>query len=64
MDLLAFGLQSFSVTVNTAQKTCKQHSAIADLHTLQFTVAHTLGFSVSTSRCLVPELNTGIVTSP
>jgi hypothetical protein len=29
-----------------------QYSAITDLHTFQFTVAHTLGFSVSTSRLL------------
>jgi hypothetical protein len=29
----------------------KPHSAIADLHTFQFTTAHAVGFSVSTSRC-------------
>jgi hypothetical protein len=33
-----------------------QYSAIADLHTFQFTVAHTLGFSVSTSRLLATDL--------
>jgi hypothetical protein len=34
----------------------KQYSDIADLHTLQFTVAHALGFSVSTSRLLATDL--------
>jgi hypothetical protein len=33
-----------------------QYSATADLHNLQFTVAHALGFSVLTSRLLVTEL--------
>jgi hypothetical protein len=33
-------------------------TAIADLHSLQFTVAHTLGFSVFTSRLLATDLNT------
>jgi hypothetical protein len=32
------------------------HSAIADLHTLQFTVTHALGFSVFTSRVLATDL--------
>jgi hypothetical protein len=36
-----------------------QYSAIADLHTLQFTVAHAIGFSVLTSRILATDLNTG-----
>jgi hypothetical protein len=40
-----------------------QYSAIADLHTSQFTVAHALGFSVSTSRILATNLNTGTITS-
>jgi hypothetical protein len=35
-----------------------QYSAIADLHTFQFTVAHALGFSVSTNRLLAKDLNT------
>jgi hypothetical protein len=39
------------------------YSAIADLHTFQFTVAHTLGFSVSTSRLLATDLNTETSTS-
>jgi hypothetical protein len=34
------------------------YSAVADLHTFQFTAAHALGFSVSTSRCLVADLTT------
>jgi hypothetical protein len=33
-----------------------KYSAIADLHTLQLTVAHALGFSVFTSRILATEL--------
>jgi hypothetical protein len=32
------------------------HSATADLHTLQFTVTHALGFSVFTSRILATDL--------
>jgi hypothetical protein len=35
-----------------------QYSAIADLHNLQFAVAHTLGFSVFTSHLLATDLNT------
>jgi hypothetical protein len=34
----------------------KQYSTIADLHNLQFTVTHALGFSVFISRILVTEL--------
>jgi hypothetical protein len=34
----------------------RQYSAIADLHTLYSTVAHALGFSVSTSRLLATDL--------
>jgi hypothetical protein len=40
-----------------------QYSAIADLQTFQFTVAHALGFSVSTSRLLATDLHTETVTS-
>jgi hypothetical protein len=36
--------------------TYKQYSAIADLHNLQFTVTHALGFRVFASRILVTEL--------
>jgi hypothetical protein len=35
----------------------RQYSAIADLHTFQFTVAHALGFSVSTSHLLATDLH-------
>jgi hypothetical protein len=35
-----------------------QYSAITDLHNLQFTIAHALGFSVFTSRLLATDLNT------
>jgi hypothetical protein len=40
----------------------KPYSAIADLHTFKFTAAHAIGFSVSISRWLVADLNTGIIT--
>jgi hypothetical protein len=35
---------------------CRQYSAIADLHTLQFAVTHALGFSVFTSRIPATDL--------
>jgi hypothetical protein len=35
-----------------------KYSAIADLHYLEFTVAHALGISVFTSRLLATDLNT------
>jgi hypothetical protein len=37
--------------------------AIADLHTFQLSVAHALGFSISTSRILATDLHAGIITS-
>jgi hypothetical protein len=40
-----------------------QYNTLADLHTLQFTVAHTLGLSVPSSRLLVTDLNTETITS-
>jgi hypothetical protein len=43
-----FLLCTISLNYNT-------YSTIADLHTFQFTVVHALGFSVSTSRCLVVD---------
>jgi hypothetical protein len=49
LDLLP--LRSQSVLLN-------KYSAIADLYNLEFTVAHALGFSVSTSRHLATDLNT------
>jgi hypothetical protein len=36
----------------------RQYSAITDLHTLQFTVAHALGFSVFSSRILATDFTT------
>jgi hypothetical protein len=36
------------------------YSAIADIHNLQSTVAHALGFFVFTSRILATDLNTEI----
>jgi hypothetical protein len=46
LDLLALRLQSLLITI----------SAIADLHNLQFTVTHALGFSVLPSRLMIKEL--------
>jgi hypothetical protein len=46
----------FVDTLYTQLATTGNYSAIADLHTLQFTVAHTLGFSVFTSRILATDL--------
>jgi hypothetical protein len=52
------GLESWIdlLTPYTTTRTYKQHSTIAHLCNLQFTVTHTLGFSVFTSRILVTEL--------
>jgi hypothetical protein len=41
----------------------QKYSAIADLHTYQFPVAHTLGFPVFTSRLLATDCNTETNTS-
>jgi hypothetical protein len=49
---------SFTITLNYYS-----YSADADLHNLQFTVAHALGFSVSTSRLLATDLNIETSTS-
>jgi hypothetical protein len=35
----------------------RQYGAVAILHTLQFTITHALGFSVSTSRILATDLS-------
>jgi hypothetical protein len=48
---------------STIKLNYNQCSAIADLHTLQFTAARALGFSVSTSRILATDLNTENITS-
>jgi hypothetical protein len=49
LGLLALWLQSFFIIINTALSLY--------LHNLQFTVVHTLGFSVSTSRLLATDPN-------
>jgi hypothetical protein len=49
------GFISTSVTISLNYNQC---SDIADLHILQFNVAHALGFSVFTSRLLATELST------
>jgi hypothetical protein len=43
-------------TLYTSLGTAGNYIAIADLHTLQFTVTHTLGFSVFTSLILATDL--------
>jgi hypothetical protein len=53
MDLLAL---SYTFTLNYTY--IQQYSAIADLHHLQHTVAHALGFSVYISRLPATALNT------
>jgi hypothetical protein len=53
--LLVLRLQVLLITLN--------YNAIAILHTFQLTVAHALGFSVSTSRLLATDLNTDTSTS-
>jgi hypothetical protein len=40
----------------------RQYNAIDDLHNLQFTAAHALGFPVFTTRVLATDLNTEIIT--
>jgi hypothetical protein len=59
--LLVLRLQSLLITINTT-RTYKPYSATADLHTFQFTLAHLLEFSVSTSHFLAMDLNTETVT--
>jgi hypothetical protein len=55
--LLALRLHTLLITPKY-----RQYSAIADLHTLHFTVAHALGFPVFTSRLLATDLNTETIT--
>jgi hypothetical protein len=55
LDLLAPWLQILLITL--------KYSALAGLHTFQFTVAHALGFQVFTSRLLATDLNTENSTS-
>jgi hypothetical protein len=46
----------FIGTLFTQLGTKGKYSAIADLHTLQFTVTNALGFSVFASRILATDL--------
>jgi hypothetical protein len=47
----------FIDTLHTVIGTTGNYSATADIHTLQFTVTHALGFSVFTSRILATDLS-------
>jgi hypothetical protein len=42
--------------------TRRQYSAVADIHTFQFTIAHTLGFSLSSSHLLAMDFDTQTTT--
>jgi hypothetical protein len=53
----------FIGTSVTSSLNYNYYSATADLHNLQFTVAHALGLSVFISRLLATVLNTEISTS-
>jgi hypothetical protein len=46
----------FIDTLYTPLGNTRNYSAIADLHTLQFTVTQALGYSVFTSRILATDL--------
>jgi hypothetical protein len=54
----------FNDALYTPLGTTGNYSAIADLHTLQFTVTHALLFSVFTSRILATGFNTVIIPVP
>jgi hypothetical protein len=51
----------FIDTVYIQLGTTSNYSAIADLHTLQFTVTHALDFSVFTSRILSTDFHTVLI---
>jgi hypothetical protein len=54
-----FGLDDwiyFTLYIHTV-RVYRQYSAIADLHTFQSTVAHTLGFSIFTNRIPATDLS-------
>jgi hypothetical protein len=56
---MGFGLDwviGFTGTLYTTLGITGNYSATADLHTLHFTFAHKLGFSVFTSRILAKDL--------
>jgi hypothetical protein len=48
----------FISTLVTMSPNYNQYSSISDLHIFQLTVAHALGFPVSTSRLMATDLNT------
>jgi hypothetical protein len=50
-------MTGFIDTLYTPLGTAGNYSAVAILYTLQFTVAHALGFSVSTSRILATDFS-------
>jgi hypothetical protein len=52
----------FIGTLITSSLNHTYYSAITDLHTFQFTIAHALGFPVFTSRLLAMDLNTETIT--
>jgi hypothetical protein len=49
------GLIGIIDTLYNKLKTTRNYSAIADLHTLQFTVTHALVFSAFTNRILATD---------
>jgi hypothetical protein len=51
----------FIETLYTPLGSTGNYSAIADLHTLQFTVTHALEFSVFTSHILATDFDTRII---
>jgi hypothetical protein len=53
-DWIYSQLVTHSVVITLTQR---QYSAVSHLHQLQFTVAHALGFSVSTSRFPATDLD-------
>jgi hypothetical protein len=53
----------FISTSLTSSLNHNYYSAIADLHNLEFTVTHSLGFSFSGSRLLATNFNTETITS-
>jgi hypothetical protein len=53
----------FISTLVTTSLNYSQYSDIADLHTLQFTVAHAIGLAVFTSRLVATDLNNETSTS-
>jgi hypothetical protein len=56
IDGLLDSIIRFIDTLFTQLGTTANYSAVADLHSLQFIVAHALGFSVFTSRILATDL--------